>query len=78
MVVTEAVRTKVSGGSAANPPDQTRNLLGECVLMVRKTLLFVAAAAISLFIARRGIVPTLVLAGAVGAAVGIAGGPLPH
>lgn len=36
-----------------------------------------AAAATGLFVLRRGVVVTLVLAGAIGALVGIAGGPLP-
>ena len=37
-----------------------------------------AGAAVVLFVIRRGVVLTLLLAGAVGAVVGIAGGPLPH
>ena len=37
-----------------------------------------AAAAVALLIARRGIVSTLLAAGAVGAIVGVSGGPLPH
>jgi hypothetical protein len=36
-----------------------------------------AAAAVSLFILRRGVVVTLVAAGAVGAVLAIAGAPLP-
>jgi chromate transporter len=35
-------------------------------------------AALALFAARRGVVVTLLVAGAVGAAVGVAGGPVPH
>jgi chromate transporter len=37
-----------------------------------------AAAAVLLLVLRRGVVPTLLLAGAAGAVIGIAGGPLPH
>jgi len=37
-----------------------------------------AGAAVSLLVLRRGVVPTLLLAGAVGAAVAIGGGPLPR
>jgi chromate transporter len=37
-----------------------------------------ACAAILLFVLRRGVVLTLLLAGATGALVGLAGGPLPH
>ena len=37
-----------------------------------------AAAALALLVARRGVVSTLLLAGAVGLAVGMAGGPLPR
>lgn len=39
--------------------------------------LVLAGAAVVLLAARRGVVPTLLLAGAAGAAVGLAGGPLP-
>ncbi len=37
-----------------------------------------AGAAVMLLVVRRGVVPTLLLAGAVGAVVAIGGGPLPH
>jgi chromate transporter len=40
--------------------------------------LVLAAAAVTLLVLRRGVVATLVGAGAVGAVVGLAGGPLPH
>ncbi|HVV90573.1 MAG TPA: chromate efflux transporter, partial [Solirubrobacterales bacterium] len=40
-------------------------------------LLVLAAAAIALLLARRGVVPVLLAAGAVGAVVALAGGPLP-
>jgi chromate transporter len=41
-------------------------------------LIVLAVAAVALLLARRGIVPTLVAAGAVGVVVALAGGPLPH
>jgi chromate transporter len=41
-------------------------------------VLVLAGAAIALLLARRGVVMTLVAAGAVGAVAGLAGGPLPH
>jgi chromate transporter len=37
-----------------------------------------AAAAVMLLALRRGVVPTLLLAGAVGGTVALGGGPLPH
>jgi chromate transporter len=37
-----------------------------------------AGAAVPLLVLRRGVVPTLLCAGAVGAVVALAGGPLPH
>jgi chromate transporter len=37
-----------------------------------------AGAAALLLVARRGVVPTLLLAGAVGVVIALAGGPLPH
>jgi chromate transporter len=37
-----------------------------------------AAAAVALLVLRRGVVETLVAAGAVGAVVALAGGPVPH
>lgn len=40
--------------------------------------LVLAAAAVTLLVARQGVVATLVGAGVVGAVVGLAGGPLPH
>jgi chromate transporter len=40
--------------------------------------LVLAAAAFALLPARRGVVTTLVLAGAIGAIVALAGGPVPH
>ncbi len=40
--------------------------------------LVLAAAALALLLARRGVVSTLVAAGGIGAVIGLAGGPLPH
>jgi chromate transporter len=41
-------------------------------------LVILAGAAVALLLARRGVVSSLVAAGAIGAVIGLAGGPLPH
>jgi chromate transporter len=41
-------------------------------------VVLLGAAAVALLLARSGVVPTLVLAGVIGAVIGAAGGPLPH
>jgi len=58
-------------------------ILGSAIPLARALQLgwqygVLAAAAIVLFVLRRGIVPTLLLAGATGVIVALAGGPLPH
>ena len=57
-------------------------ILGSAIPLTRALqewwqLVLLAAAAIALLVARRGIVPTLVLAGVIGAVAALAGAPLP-
>ena len=58
-------------------------ILGSAIPLARALeewwqFVLLAVAAAALLVARRGIVPTLVLAGVVGAIVALAGGPLPR